>query len=162
MNILDKKMLTPILIVAAVLLLFGGTVITRGIRRRRSSEKYQLKQEGKITRIEDRQERAQIENKMTALELFDPKIVGNYPESYQLSEEAVTDLAKDLRGSVRWGLSPSKANAIFAGMKHKVQVAQLASVYNARYGRDMRTDIVKHLNNKNLVSLYKIIEQIPE
>jgi len=144
---MDKKIQSLLYLVGGVIAIF---IILRVLRTGRRRTKQVSKADA---------EKA-IQNLRT-LEQFNPDFQLN--KSFARITDNGADLyAEELRKAVRgFGTNEERIYSTFSKLKNKANISEIATRYYLKFRRDLRTDILRDLNNKEKVILYNIIMKLP-
>ena len=141
--------------IKTVLYIVGGLIvlliIVRILRTGKRKAK-EIKKEDKIQAVQD----------LRTMEYFNPDFkVGKIFNP--IGDNAADLYAEQLRKAVRGlGTNEERIYSTFSKLKCKANISEVAARYYLKFRRDLRTDILNDLNDKEKVILLGIINQMPE
>ena len=79
-----------------------------------------------------------------------------------LGSNAATLYAQTIRAGLRgFGTNEEKINVTFGKLFNKCNVSEVSEKYYLQYGRDLQTDLLNDLSDKEVASLMNIINGLP-
>lgn len=101
-------------------------------------------------------------NEFRTIPYFNP----SYKDSHSFTPigvNAASLYADHLRKAIRgMGTNEELIYTTFAGLKCKGNISEVSNQYYLRYNRDLRTDLLNDLNEKEITKLYDIILKLSE
>ena len=106
---------------------------------------------------------ATAESELRTLEYLDPMILENRPAAYvPLKSVAAGNFAAELRNAIRGlGTNEELIYSVFGRLKNKYNIAEVALSYRVNYNRDLKTDLLDELTDKEQVTLFELINKLP-
>lgn len=152
MNLPDtNKVMTAGYIIAMLLILFFVYKILRGLGIVKSAAKTKAKAAVQ-TAIND----------LRGVEQFNVEYLNNKRDYKSLSGLAQT-YAEELRKAIRGlGTNEEAIFSIFSRLQSKANISEIATVYKNRYDRDLLTDLLNDLTDKEKAKLMLIINNLPK
>jgi len=141
--------------IKTVLYIVGGLIVLLIIVRILRTGKRKAKE---VTK----EEKVQAVQDLRTMEYFNPDYkVGKIFNP--IGDNAADLYAEQLRKAVRGlGTNEERIYSTFSKLKCKANISEVAARYYLKFRRDLRTDILNDLNDKEKVLLLGIINQMPE
>ena len=141
--------------IKTVLYIIGGLIvlliIVRVLRTGKRKAK-EIKKEDKIQAVQDLRTMEYFNPDFKVDKIFNP-----------IGDNAADLYAEQLRKAVRGlGTNEERIYSTFSKLKCKANISEVAARYYLKFRRDLRTDILNDLNDKEKVLLLGIINQMPE
>lgn len=147
----SNKLMSAAYIVALLLILFFVYKILAGFGIVKTAKK---KKEKAV-------EEAAI-NDLRGVQYFTPDLLANNQGYKGLSGQAQV-YAETLRKAIRGlGTDEEAIYSIFSRLENKSQITEIATVYRSRYGKDLLTDLLNDLTDKEKAKLMIIINKLPQ
>ena len=152
MNLPDNsKIMSAAYIAGLLLILFLVYKILSGIGIIKSSKK-KKEQAAKEAAIND----------LRGVQYFTPELLVNNQGYKGLSGQAQV-YAETLRKAIRGlGTDEEAIYSIFSRLENKSQITEIATVYRSKYGKDLLTDLLNDLTDKEKAKLMSIINNLPK
>lgn len=150
MNIPDSgKIISTVYIIGAILALFIVYRILSAVGIIKS---------GKKKKADQAKERALSD--IRTMEEFNP-LWGDTATFARIGDSPADKYAEDLRKAMR-GLGTKEENiySTFAKLKNRGNISEVAKAYQKKFKRDLRSDILKELTDKEVSLLYTVIAQL--
>ena len=149
---IEKDEVMSLLYIAGLLIMvFLVFKIFRGVGLIKNKAKEQTKQE-----------REEAAENLRGSEYFNYTILKNVPGRYFPLGEVAKTYAETLRKAVRgFGTNEEAIFTLFGRLKNKWNIAEISFAYFEKYNRDLLTDLLNDLTNKEQVVLWNIIEKLP-
>lgn len=95
--------------------------------------------------------------------IFNPSYMNSIPFSKRLDYNDATELAAQIDDAWGWLNDNEKQvyNA-FSGITKQADVASIAYYYRQLFGKDLRSDIIKKMNNSEIRNVWSIIQSKPK
>lgn len=105
----------------------------------------------------------QVAEKLRSNEYFDSELARNtkgYKSSF--TKDQLTKIVKGLYLAMYGvGTDEEKIYTIFSQLKNKLQISEISYYYNGMYKTDLLTDLLNELTASEQVTLFNIIDQLP-
>lgn len=115
------------------------------------------------TRAKKKAEAAKEEasTELRTSEFFDPMILEQYPNYVPLKNQARDWAAQLYNAMHKLGTDEEAIYSVFGRLRNKLNIAEISLNYRLAWRRDLLTEILNELTEKEQVNLWTIISKLP-
>lgn len=116
-----------------------------------------------IIKTAKRRERSGAESELRQSDYFNPLFLSGRTGGYASLGSAAKDTARLLRQAVRGaGTNEEKIFSAFGRLPSRWSISEVALSYKSLYNRDLLSDLLNDLNDREQLTLWDIIKKLPE